>query len=163
MSFFEYSVPVNKSVEFGIRENKTEKEQPAYIDYNNRELWDAVVESNNKTDFNFIAVDNNIPYNDKIGNEKKRCDAMLYTGQTVIFIELKNQEKDWLNEAIGQLKSTIEHFKNEENIMNFKYRKAYACNKTHPNFNCQFESRMQKFYRETRVLLRSERIIKNIK
>ena len=133
MSFFEYSVPVNKSVEFGIRENKTEKEQPAYIDYNNRELWDAVVESNNRTDFRFIAVDNNIPYNDKIGNEKKRCDAMLYTEQTVIFIELKNQEKDWLNEAIGQLKSTIEHFKNEENIIEIDNLNDYNNN----NFSIQ--------------------------
>ena len=79
------------------------------------------MKSDNRTDFRFIAVDNNIPYNDKNGNEKKRCDAMLYTEQTVIFIELKAQDKDWLNEAIGQLKSTIEHFKNEENIMNFKF------------------------------------------
>ena len=70
MSFFEYSVPVNKSVEFGIREHETEKEKPAYIDYNNQEQWDAVIESNNRTDFRFIAVDNNIPYNDIIGNEK---------------------------------------------------------------------------------------------
>lgn len=163
MSFFDYSVFVNKSNEFGICENKISKEQPAYIDYDNNELWDAVVKSDNRADFRFIAVDNNIPYNDKNGNEKKRCDAMLYTEQTVIFIELKAQDKDWLNEAIGQLKSTIEHFKNEENIMNFKFRKAYACNRKHPNFNYQFKSRMQKFYNETGVLLRPERIINNIK
>ena len=31
MSFFDYSVFVNKSNEFGICENKTSKEQPALI------------------------------------------------------------------------------------------------------------------------------------
>lgn len=163
MSFFDYSVSVDKSDEFGICENKTAKELPAYIDYDNKELWDAVVKSHGVVDFNFIAVDNNIPYYDEKGNEKKRCDAMLYTKQTVAFIELKNQDRNWLNEAIGQLKSTIEHFKNEEDITKFKYRKAYVCNKTHPNFNYQFKDCMQKFFRETGILLRPERVIKNIK
>ena len=70
-----------------------------------------------------------------------------------------------LNEKYKKARPLYEYLdnKNEENIMNFKYRKAYACNKSHPNFNCQFKSRIQKFYRETGVLLRSERIIKNIK
>lgn len=83
MSFFDYSVSVDKSDEFGICENKTAKELPAYIDYDNKELWDAVVKSHGVVDFNFIAVDNNIPYYDERENEKKRCDAMLYTKQTV--------------------------------------------------------------------------------
>ncbi len=163
MSFFDYSVSVDKSDEFGICEDKTAKELPAYIDYDNEDLWDAVVETHGLVDLNFIAVDNNIPYNDEKGNERKRCDAILYTEQTVVFIELKNQDRNWLNEAIGQLKSTIEHFKNEEDITKFKYRKSYACNKSHPHFNYQFKDRIQKFSKETRIILRTERVIKDIK
>lgn len=54
--FFYYSVSVDKSDEFGICENKTAKELPAYIDYDNKELWDAVVKSHGVVDFNLPRV-----------------------------------------------------------------------------------------------------------
>ena len=63
------------------------------MDYENKKDWNATVVSENRSDFNFIPVDNRIPYYDKQGNERKRCDAMVYTEQTVVFIELKDQKR----------------------------------------------------------------------
>ena len=86
----------------------------------------------------FIAVDNNIPYYDTDGNEMSHCDAMIYTKQTLIFIELKNQAKDWISESIEQLKSTIKHFDETDGLDKFRFKKAYACNKAHqPNTKIQ--------------------------
>ncbi len=163
MTFFDYSETVEIVPEFGICDNKTEKEKPAFLLYDNKEAWNAVVVSENKTDFNFIAVDNNIPYSDKKGNEKKRCDAMLWTSNSVVFIELKDQARDWLDKAIEQLKSTIEYFDNVDGLNKFKFKKAYVCNKARPFFNYQFKDRIQQFYNETGVNLRTEVLIKNIK
>lgn len=163
MTFFDFSEKVKTVQEFGICDNKTEKEKPAFIVYENKEDWNAVVVSENSPDFGFIAVDNNIPYKDKTGNEKKRCDAMIWTSNSVVFIELKNQTRDWLDKAIEQLKSTIEHFDNVDGLDKFKFKKAYACNKARPFFNYQFKDRIQQFYNDTGVNLRTEVLIRNIK
>jgi len=163
MTFFDYSEKVKAVSEFGICDNKIEKEKPAFVIYENKDIWNAAIVSEMRDDFNFIAVDNNIPYNDKDGNEKKRCDAMVWTPESVVFIELKDQNRDWLDKAIEQLKSTIEHFDNVDGLNRFKFKKAYACNKARPFFNYQFKDRIQQFYNETGVNLRIEVLIKNIK
>ena len=185
MTFFDYSEKVMPVDEFGIRDDLKGKEElksrqlsenpesqiieipvgelPAFIDYVSKQDWNAVIESYGRADLNFIAVDNNIPYYDKNGNEKNRCDAMLWTDKTVVFIELKDKSKDWLEDAIVQLKSTIEFFDKVDGLGKFKYKKAYACNKMHPCFNYQFKDRIQQFFRDTRVSLHTEMVIKNIK
>ena len=185
MTFFDYSEKVNPVDEFGIRDDEKGKEElkskvlaenpkssiasipvkelPAFIDYDNKKEWNAVIESLGRNDFNFIAIDNNIPYYDKNGNEKNRCDAIIWTESTIVFIELKNQQKDWFEEAVFQLKSTINFFDEVDGLEKFKFKKAYACNKAHPYFNYQFKDRMQKFFRDTGVSLHPEMKICKIK
>lgn len=90
-------------------------------------------------------------------------DLKFFTLQTIIFIELKIKDRDWIKDASEQLKSTIEYFKLTENINNFKYKKAYACNKQHPSFNFHHKEFMHKFFQETGIVLKSEMIIKDIK
>lgn len=89
--------------------------------------------------------------------------VLVWTPESVVFIELKDQARDWLDKAIEQLKSTIEHFDNVDGLNSFKFKKAYACNKARPFFNYQFKDRIQQFYNETGVNLRTEVLIKNIK
>ena len=183
MTFFGYSKKVNPVDEFGIRDDEKGKEElknkllannpkstialtpvkemPAFIDYDNKKEWNAVIESFGRNDFNFIAVDNKIPYYDKKGNEKNRCDAIIWTENTIVFIELKEQDKDWFNEATVQLKSTIKFFDEVDGLDKFK--KAYACNKSHPYFNYHFKDRIQKFFRDTGVSLHPEMVIRKIK
>lgn len=163
MTFFDYSEKINPVQEFGICDNKDEKEKPAFVVYTDKDSWNAHVISEKRDDFNFIAVDNNIPYNDENGKEKKRCDAMVWTPETVIFIELKDQDKDWFDRAVEQLKSTIIHFDNVDGLDNFHFKKAYACNKTHPYFNYHFKTRIQQFYNETGVNLRPQVLIDKVK
>ena len=183
MTFFDYSCHVKASERFGIRDDedgkqkildsvgnssesqcpKTAKELPAFVDYDEPEKWNAIVESNYRKDFNFIPVDNCVPYNDECGNERSRCDAIVWTEHTVIFVELKDQARNWFEDAVDQLKSTISHFKNAENIDEFKFKRAYICNKSHPSFNYQFKIRMQQFFRETGVSLHPEILIKNVR
>lgn len=164
MSFFDYAEKVEPVQEFGIRDDgKKSSELPVYLDYENKKDWNATVVSENRSDFNFIPVDNRIPYYDKQGNERKRCDAMVYTDQTVVFIELKDQMHNWFDDAVEQLKSTIEHFDNVDGLDKFRFKKAYACNKEHPNFNYHYKERMQQFYRDTGVTLRPEAVIKGIR
>ncbi|MCR5291238.1 MAG: hypothetical protein K6E51_14720 [Treponema sp.] len=185
MSFFDYAEKVKPVQIFGIRDDEEGKERiksvilaknpsdsiaaipakklPAFLDYENKNDWNSIILSDGRTDINFIAVDNRIQYCDKHGDEKKRCDAMIYTEQTVVFIELKNQMKDWFDDAVEQLKSTIDHFDDVDGLDKFRFKKAYACNKQHPIFNYHYKERMQKFYKDTGVTLRPEMVIKNIK
>ena len=142
MSFFDYSESVNSVERFGIRDDeegkqllinkeleenyqgqkaKQAKEMPAFVDYTEKSLWNAEILSDNRNDFNFIAVDNQIPYFDKDGNQKTLCDAIVWTPNTIIFIELKTNDKSWCSKAIDQLESTIEFFKSCEDINKFKY------------------------------------------
>ena len=98
MSFFDYSESVNSVERFGIRDDeegkqllinkeleenyqgqkaKQAKEMPAFVDYTEKSLWNAEILSDNRNDFNFIAVDNQIPYFDKDG---KRLSVMRLFG-----------------------------------------------------------------------------------
>ncbi len=183
MTFFDFSCHVKTSERFGIRDDeegkqqllasvvtssetkdlKTAKELPAFVDYDAPEKWNAIVESNCREDFNFIPVDNCVSYKDECGNEKSRCDAIVWTERTIIFIELKDQAKNWFEDAVLQLKSTISHFKSTEDMGMFNFKRAYICNKNHPNFNYQYKLRMQQFFRETGVSLHPEILIKNVK
>ena len=50
-----------------------------------------------------------------------------------------------------------------DEIAPIKFKKAYICNKAHPYFNCQYKDRIQRFFKETGVSLRTEKLIKNIR
>ena len=156
MSFFDYSESVNSVERFGIRDDeegkqllinkgsvenyqgqkaKQAKEMPAFVDYTEKSLWNAEILSDNRNDFNFVAVDKQVSCFDRA----------------------------WCTKAIDQLESTIEFFKSCEDINKFKYKKAYACNSHHPKFNHQYSDRMQKFVKKNGVVLRPEKEIKGIK
>ncbi len=52
----------------------------------------------------------------------------------IYFVELKNERKQWMKNAIEQLESTIQFFIKYHDISVFKHKKAYACNKKHRHF-----------------------------
>ena len=185
MTFFDYSEKINAVEKFGIRDDEEgkivlkqhqaqdgsckedlstpAKELPAFIDYSEEEKWNAVVISGNREDYNFIPVDKNIPYLREEEKGVKRCDAIIWTPRTIIFIELKDQREKWLNDAILQIKATIELFERVDDITYFKYKKAYVCNKARPYFNYQFSEIMQKFHQETGVTLNPQKTIIGIR
>jgi len=118
--------PSRNQDEFGICDN--EDGTKAYTDISNHESWIAKVSNPNEKDVSFIAVDKCI-LQDTDEPGRGRCDGILLTDDQLYFVELKNQKKSWISDAISQLESTIEFFKESHEIENFKHKKAFACNK----------------------------------
>lgn len=99
VNFYDYATTVNQVKEFGLVDpDDKEGKKPAFVSYDkSTDKWNATVECNNRTDYSFIAVDNNIPLTVKNNGKDETassCDAMLYTPKTVCFIELKADKKD---------------------------------------------------------------------
>jgi hypothetical protein len=143
---------VDPVLEFGICDNCDKT--PAFVSTNKNDKWIAHAACNNRSDYSFIAVDNKIPVPGKNGGMEKRCDAMLYTKETVCFIELKEQKEKWLTHAVEQLEATITTFNENYDITSFRFRRAYACNRRRPNFAVSFKNRQKKFYDDNHVVLR---------
>ncbi|MNJ92154.1 hypothetical protein D3C87_98140 [compost metagenome] len=113
-------------IEFGICDD--EDGSKAYTDIDNPTNWIATVSNESKKNVSFIAVDNCIfKKTDEPG--RRRCDGLLVTEDQLYFVELKDQMKGWISDAIEQLESTIEFFKESHNLEDFKHKKAFACNK----------------------------------
>lgn len=122
----------------------------AYSDTTNHNLWIAKVSNPNAIEVLFTPVDHNIVvYNN--GNELSQCDGMLTYNQNenIFFVELKTGAKNWIQDAIDQLKSTISIFKQNHLITDYKRKYAYAANKKYPNFNYSKKGEMSAFKYET--------------
>ena len=138
MSFFDYSESVNSVERFGIRDDeegkqllinkgsvenyqgqkaKQAKEMPAFVDYTEKSLWNAEILSDNRNDFNFVAVDKQVSCFDNEGNQKTLCDAIVWTPKTIIFDEkyFSGTAKD--NDILFIKKSLT--IKNQSNIFVF--------------------------------------------
>ena len=168
VNFYEYSEQVKPVARFGIVDPDDRGGKfPAQICYdeNVKDTWGAWVSCNNRSDYSFIAVDNNIPLTRTGANGAKetasRCDAMLYTGKTVCFIELKDERESFLQRAIAQISATLQAFGNE--IERFEYKKAYVCNKGHPQFHSSFSQAQSEFYKKHKVVLRVRVDIEELK
>ena len=127
---------------------------PACVSHDNEDTWVAVVENQSGKAINFTAIDNCIEIRRENGEMDNRCDAMLTNPDTIIFIELKVQDKDWIHHAVNvQLQSTIDHFKANHAIEKFRRRIAYACNRRHPQFQYSRMELLNEFRRRNGVRL----------
>lgn len=168
VDFYQYAIPVNPVKEFGLIDpDDKDGKKPAFIAYDKTtENWNATVKCNNRTDYAFIAVDNNIPLTVKIGGKDETassCDAMLYTSKTVCFIELKADKKgnDWLNHGMEQITNTIAFF--DEELEKYEYKRAYICNSRKPFVPSIHKIAQQQFMRKNKVLLRIKTEIEELK
>lgn len=114
----------------------------------------AEVTNNNCRSIQFTPIDHNIIITEN-GNERSQCDGMLYIEATkeLIFIEMKDCNKDWINEAVEQLKSTITHFSSNHIVADFKKRSAYAANKQRPFFQYSKKELAEVFRNQTKFRL----------
>ena len=153
IDFFKYAEEVKPVEKFGLIDpDDSEGKNPTYIDYDveKAEAWNVSVQCNNRNDYSFIAVDNNIPLTKEINGKKETassCDAMLYSKNTVCFIEIKADKKgnDWRDKAVKQIESTIDFF--GENINKFNSKKAYIANSKRPQFYASYKDIQQEFYK----------------
>jgi len=119
------------NLEFGLCDDQ--KGEKAYSNAINKETWIATVQNSNGIELHFTPIDKCL-INDQEYPNKGRCDGMLTSSIHLYFVELKNKKEDWLQEAIHQLESTIELYKESHPNQNFKHQKVFACNRKHKHF-----------------------------
>ena len=142
---------------FGLCDDPPPAKNPAYIDEANGANWIAVVENESRHQVTFTAIDNCIETLRPDGKMKQRCDGMLTYNSTVIFVELKDRDAEgntWVEDAIPQLKSSIESFEDTLMAENFSKKLAYVSNKQHPKFKSTQQTRMDVFFDDTNYVLR---------
>ena len=142
---------------FGLCDDPLPAKNPAYIDEANGENWITVVENESLQEITFTAIDNCIEILRPDAKMKQRCDGMLTFNSTVIFVELKDRDSlgnAWVEDAIPQLKSSIESFEETSMAEKFNKKLAYISNKQHPKFKSTQQRRMDAFFDDTNYVLR---------
>ena len=145
---------------FGICDDEDVAEKtPAYVSFENKENWGATVINKSRKPLNFTAVDNCIVVHRENDDMESRCDAMLSNADHLVFVELKDERKNWLTHAVEQLQTTIQAFKQCNDVEVYKRKRAFACNKRHPNFAYSNKELKQKFYQTNGFRLYDEATI----
>lgn len=141
--------PINNKL-FGLCDNQDGNK--AYTDTFNSEKWIAIIKNDKGLNVRFTPIDKCL-LNDSEHHGKGRCDGILTSDEHLYFVELKNQTHHWISDAIKQLESTIDLFKNNHEINNFKYKKAFVCNKRHRHFQEVDNESNLNFFRKHKVRL----------
>lgn len=152
IDFFETTCKEQEEIahqKFGICDDENGKK--AYINIDDTDKWIAIVNNENQIKIEFTAIDNCIEvFKDGTNDKESSCDGMLTFDKSIYLVELKNQGTGgWLTKAISQLRNTIKLLVNKNSLKEIQYKKAYACNKKHPNFQVIDVERKRKFYNET--------------
>lgn len=148
---------ISNSKKFGICDDPPPAQNPAYIDETDGSKWIAVVENEDRYAVTFTAIDNCIEILRPDGKMSRRCDGMLTFNSTVIFVELKDRDAQgnaWVEDALPQLKSSIQDFEKTDMADIFSRKLAYIANKQHPRFKSTQQSRMDAFFDDTNYVLR---------
>lgn len=135
-------------VQFGLCDDHTSP--VAYVDISSPETWIATVKNDDQKEVLFTAIDNCVIQNDEQTGHG-RCDCMLTTDRELYLVELKERGGSaWKNEAIEQLKSTIELIKTTHGqafLDNYSPKKAFVCNRRKAPFVTLETDRKQYFFR----------------
>lgn len=137
----------------------------AYTSITDNTNWIARVINNMDLTISFTAIDNCIiVFKEGTKDKESTCDGMLIFQDSLYLVELKIQGTGgWLPIAKGQLENTIKLLHTNHNLSAFKYKKAYACNKKHPNFTVINAAERKAFFEKTngfRIDAQAEIVIK---
>ena len=161
IDFFVNNCKTNSSkIEFGLCDDAPPASNPAYIDENDNSKWIGVVRNKNNKNVDFIAIDACIDIRKSDGKLESRCDGLLSFEKDLIFVELKCREGgSWLKKSRVQLTITVNKFKENYNISDFKNVHGNVCNSSRPISHSGHAANIQQFYDETNLVLKSEQII----
>lgn len=136
LNFFETDCkePPRAEKIFGICDDQDGRR--AYTSVIDNKRWVAKVINRANFSVSFTAIDNCITvFKEGKKDKESTCDGMLTFPQSLYLVELKNQGTGgWQSKAKHQLENTIKLLYANHNLDEFKYKKAYACNKKHPSF-----------------------------
>ncbi|MBK7868587.1 MAG: hypothetical protein IPJ75_17220 [Ignavibacteriales bacterium] len=133
----------------------------AYTDSGDDSKWIAFVRNEDEKEITFTAIDNCLEFFKNRSQEKEStCDGMLTFDDGIYFVELKTQDSNWLQKALGQLENTIILLQNHHR--NYRFKKAFACNKRHPSFHVFDNELNKRFFKQYgfRIDINNEIIIK---
>lgn len=143
---------------FGICDYPGPSTTMAYIAEKQGEDWIAAVDNYNRIRVYFVPIDHCIELWRADGIMDNRCDGCLFYDETIIFVELKQRSprggnRQWIDMADKQLRSTIRHFEKEDVAANFSVKKAYIANSEKPKFISTRMERMDRFFTDTGYVL----------
>lgn len=168
MNFFETNCKESSrnEIQFGICDNQDGTK--AYTDATTNSKWIAKVINENQIEISFTAIDNCIIiYKARSKEKESLCDGMLTFTQSMYLVELKKQGTGgWISDAKGQLENTIKLISLNHDISGFRYKKAFACNRKHPNFTVIDTAERKAFFERTngfRIDVQAEIKIKQMK
>ena len=144
------SEPVRNNSLFGLCDNQNGEK--AFSNSDNPSIWIATVKNEEAKDIVFTPIDKCIIKDNELTGHG-RCDGLLTTNEHLYFVELKDQLRSWISDAVEQLESTIELFKDNHDINSFKHKKAFACNKKHRLFQEIDNEANLAFFRKHKVRL----------
>lgn len=119
----------------------------AYIDKIDKRKWIAEIKNDKNLLLVFSAVDKCVLQDNQFKNYG-RCDAMIFSNDHLYFIELKNERKQWISDALNQLEDTIRLFQKYHDVDNFRHKKVFACNKQHRPFKIIDHETKSKFFKK---------------
>ena len=144
--------PINIAL-FGLCDD--EDGSKAYASTTNPASWIATVKNMKQLNVVFTAVDKCVIKDGQLKGVA-RCDGILHSSEHLYFVELKDQQANWLSGALAQLESTVTLFAENHNLNDFKFKKAFACNKQHGRFKMIDNEQNLKFFRKYGVRLDSQ-------
>lgn len=149
--------------QFGICDDQNGTK--AYTDTTDSTKWIAKVTNVKEIDVAFTAIDNCIiVLKEGTKDKESSCDGMLTFAQNLYLVELKKQGTGgWISDAKGQLENTIKLISENHDLSNFRYKKAFACNRKHPSFTVIDTAERKSFFERTggfRIDVQAEIVVK---
>lgn len=149
--------------QFGICDDQNGTK--AYTDTTDNTKWIAKITNIKEIDVSFTAIDNCIiVFKEGTKDKESSCDGMLTFAQSLYLVELKKQGTGgWISDAKGQLENTIKLISENHDLSNFRYKKAFACNKKHPSFTVIDTAERKSFFERTggfRIDVQAEIVVK---
>ena len=149
--------------QFGICDDQNGTK--AYTDTTDSTKWIAKVTNVKEIDVSFTAIDNCIiVLKEGTKDKESSCDGMLTFAQNLDLVELKKQGTGgWISDAKGQLENTIKLISENHDLSNFRYKKAFVCNRKHPSFTVIDTAERKSFFERTggfRIDVQAEIVVK---
>lgn len=128
---------ISTAIRFGIIDDLTEGDQPAFIQEYQEDDWDVIVnkKSENRYEVTFKAIDKCLEFPEPINpnEENSRCDGMLTFDDYLIFVEIKYRtDSEYSAKAKKQLSRTIHVFNESHGLADYRIRRAYISNRAKP-------------------------------
>ncbi|MGI4872112.1 MAG: hypothetical protein ACRYFX_13150 [Janthinobacterium lividum] len=124
----------------------------AYIDTASPPKWIAIVENSPAYEVTFTSIDNCIEIRRPDGTMESRCDGMLTYDDSIVFVELKEKNRGWLEEGLGQLETTLLIFKATHPERTYASQRVCLANSRHPLFAAGRATHTQEFKDKTGIV-----------